>query len=641
MLKSTRNFYILLSLAIIGLLMLLIPFIILTFFTDENIQKKEENKEKEEGQEQKKLILLFIDKYPDKMKYKEGEIFDDTGLILKAYYDDNTSPQIFDYTIDNKSPLTIYNTKISFSFREKTSSLYIEIINSDNIKIIPNPSSLKYTLEPTKDVITRFEIEEADLNDWIIYNDDNNYPQNNIIERNDASRNYFLSGLEKDVLYESKLIFYINLQFDAKIEISVSYSQKEEFKNEEYYMPLIYSFIADDKNNIEINNDNQYLNKRDDITKWQLIKYKAFNLLKGEHNITLKVLEDREKGTPNIDYINFKTEESKEIIDIPSNDFHTLLQYQYILEPDPNLIYKYASGNIEISKPIGNILDFSDSIKDSSESYIIEISEFKNFSISYKINNLKEKKYTLINLKLSQNIFYRGEKQENEQNLINAKIYELTVNDKPPRNLDVPGISNMRDIGGYKTYLIKNGIIKQGLYFRCAQINHVTTEGKKILTEKLGIKIEIDLRESSKNTGPYVDGIEYHPIPIPPHTEYKRFEKFEEEYYKVFTLISQADKNPIILHCVQGADRTGIMTFALLILLGCDYNDVAKDYLFTNFSKQGYRRLSSEFNIWWEKLNNYEGDTKAEQCKNWLMTKGLEEEKLEHIRAIFIDGYQE
>jgi len=192
-----------------------------------------------------------------------------------------------------------------------------------------------------------------------------------------------------------------------------------------------------------------------------------------------------------------------------------------------------------------------------------------------------------------------------------------------------------------QTYLIKNGIIKQGLYFRCAQINSVTNEGKKILTEKLGIKIEIDLRESSKNTGPYVDGIEYHPIPIPPHTEYKRFEKFEEEYYKVFTLISQADKNPIILHCVQGADRTGIMTFALLILLGCDYNDVAKDYLFTNFSEQGYRRLSSEFNIWWEKLNNYEGDTKAEQCKNWLMTKGLEEEKLEHIRAIFIDGYQE
>ena len=151
---------------------------------------------------------------------------------------------------------------------------------------------------------------------------------------------YFLSGLEKDVLYESKLVFYINLQFEANVEISASYSQREEFKNEEYYMPSIYSFIVDEKKNIEINNDNQYLNKRDDITEWQLIKYKVFNLSKGEHNITLKVLEDRGKGTPNIDYINFKTEESKEIIDIPSNDFHTLLLYQYILEPDPNLIYK-------------------------------------------------------------------------------------------------------------------------------------------------------------------------------------------------------------------------------------------------------------------------------------------------------------
>ena len=238
--------------------MLLIPFIILTFFTDDNIQTKEESNEKEEGQEeQKKLIMLFIDKYPDKLKYKEGEIFDDTGLILKAYYDDNTSPQIFDYVIDNKSPLTIYNNKISFLFGGKTSTLYIEIINNDNIKIIPNPSSIKYTLEPTKDIITRFEIEDADLNDWIIYNENNNYPKNNIIERNDASRNYFLSGLEKDVLYESKLVFYINLQFDADVEISVSYSQREEFKNEEYYMPLIYSFIVDEKKNIEINNDNQ------------------------------------------------------------------------------------------------------------------------------------------------------------------------------------------------------------------------------------------------------------------------------------------------------------------------------------------------------------------------------------------------
>ena len=89
-----------------------------------------------------------------------------------------------------------------------------------------------------------------------------------------------------------------------------------------------------------------------------------------------------------------------------------------------------------------------------------------------------------------------------------------------------------------------------------------------------------------------------------------------------------------------GADRTGVMSFSLLVLLGCNYNDIIRDYLFTNFSNNGVRDVS-EINDWWEKLSDYGGETKAEQCKNLLMNKGLEESKLEHIRAIFIEGYKE
>ena len=39
-------------------------------------------------------------------------------------------------------------------------------------------------------------------------------------------------------------------------------------------------------------------------------------------------------------------------------------------------------------------------------------------------------------------------------------------------------------------------------------------------------------------------------------------------------------------------------------------------------------------------MDNYEGETKAEKCKNWLMSKGIDEPKLEHIREIFINGYK-
>ena len=45
------------------------------------------------------------------------------------------------------------------------------------------------------------------------------------------------------------------------------------------------------------------------------------------------------------------------------------------------------------------------------------------------------------------------------------------------------------------------------------------------------------------------------------NNEYKRFEKLGEEYYRVFTIISQEDKKPIISHCVQGTHKTCIMSF--------------------------------------------------------------------------------
>ena len=53
------------------------------------------------------------------------------------------------------------------------------------------------------------------------------------------------------------------------------------------------------------------------------------------------------------------------------------------------------------------------------------------------------------------------------------------------------------------------------------------------------------------------------------------------------------------------------------------------------------RDPSEEFDNWWKKLEQYKGNDKAEKCKNWLMSKGIEETKLEHIRVIFIESYDE
>ena len=63
----------------------------------------------------------------------------------------------------------------------------------------------------------------------------------------------------------------------------------------------------------------------------------------------------------------------------PSNDFHTLLQYRYIIDEKPENIFNYAQGDKNISIPKGNVLDFSDSVNISSSSYIIQISSSINF----------------------------------------------------------------------------------------------------------------------------------------------------------------------------------------------------------------------------------------------------------------------
>jgi hypothetical protein len=315
-----------------------------------------------------------------------------------------------------------------------------------------------------------------------------------------------LSGL--DVLTDGHLIINIKLEDSYDIIIMVSYSQKEEWKFYDVDISTIYNFVIDEKYVLEIDGDN-ILKSREEIAQWQIVKYKSFNLNKGIHTLSIYVQGNKEIGTPNIDYIDFFNYKS-EVIPIyldsdgkPSNDFHTSLQYRYLTDENVENIFSYATGSKDLSRPQGNILNFTDSITESSNSYIIQISSslFFNTPDTKIIKDLKEKYYTIKNLKLGQKIFYRG--AINELDLINSKIYIYTVNNIIGlRNVEISGVDNSRDIGGYKTSLVENGTINQGLYYRTAQLDDITTEGKKILRDDLGVKVEIDLRDSryNKNT---------------------------------------------------------------------------------------------------------------------------------------------
>ena len=326
----------------------------------------------------------------------------------------------------------------------------------------------------------------------------------------------------------------------------------------------------------------------------------------------------------------------------PINDFHTIAQYNYILSDNIKSVNKYAYGVEELSRPNPITIDFVDN-KDVEENneYFIEYANNSSFSNPI-IKITSERKYDLYNLKLGQDVYYRISTKYDS--LEKATVYHFKVNNLGPRNLFIDGVSNVRDIGGYDSYLVENGKIRQGLFFRGAQLDDITTDGIKELLN-LGIRYEIDIRNSEDMVSPFKDNttypINYIGIEIRNETSTERFFEFNYEYKTIFTIIESAEEHPVYLHCQAGADRTGIMSSILLALLGASYEDIAKDFLFTNFSIYGSREIETRFSFsWWmDELDKLEGNNLSEKTANFLKSKGITDNQIENIKKAFIIGY--
>lgn len=590
---------------------------------------------------EKKIVSIEIGTPPTKTQYYVGETFDPAGMVVYANYNDSSKEEVTRYTISKTGPLEESDKEITITYKAKRAKVAITVIKREGGTDEPGPSG-DPIVNPGKNITTRFEAENADISNWVI----SSANPTKIVERSDASGGKFLAAATGDTTYSGTFTFTLNLEFNAEITMTAAYAQTDKWKTYDENMNRTYGYLVDENRSIKVSGD-ATLKAREDITVWQRMTYETYTLPKGRHTIKVSVLENTSTGTPNIDYVDFNVKEIAEVpdepetpsVELPENDFHTELQYNYITDSNPENIFNYATGVQDLSRPRGNTLDLSDKLADAS-SYVIQYSDSQQFdsSATRTVTNLTSKKLVVKNFKLGQKIYYRG--ASSEAGLASAEVKTLQVNNLGPRNVDIPGVDNSRDIGGVPTSLVKGAVLNQGLYYRTARLDGITTEGKRVLTQDLGIKCEIDLRDSNQCNGPYVDGIAYNAIPIPSGTESTRFEQFATEYVNVFNLIDKADEAPIALHCTAGADRTGIMSFALMTLLGCDYKDIARDYCFTNFGTQGRRDINSEFKNWWSKLDNYEGNSKANKCKKWLMSKGIAESKLEHIREIFIPGYE-
>jgi len=297
-------------------------------------------------------------------------------------------------------------------------------------------------------------------------------------------------------------------------------------------------------------------------------------------------------------------------------------------------------------------------------------------------------------------------------NLEIGRIYDWTVSaggesakgtfateDLAPRLVRVPGVPNLRDMGGR---VINGRRVRQGLVYRSSGLNNnakgifytydeivqleaegklagmghlgakysktlkegkeldrnylrlkkpcpsapgtarLTEEWREYMCRKLGIKTDLDLRSTHERFG--MTG-----SPLGPEV---RFVTMEENYHgyaaihtvgaedtrRVLRVFLDRANYPIDFHCIGGADRTGTVATILHGILGLADDEIWKDYQITAW--QGGVNDAKHLG-WFTKFvasfDKFEGATLAERIQKYVLGLGFSEKDMETIREIMFE----
>ena len=233
------------------------------------------------------------------------------------------------------------------------------------------------------------------------------------------------------------------------------------------------------------------------------------------------------------------------------------------------------------------------------------------------------------------------------------------------RTIRMPGVSNVRDLGGKK---VKGGVIKQGMLFRSGRLDNITAEGKKVANKDLKIKTELELRGSDDAIGRSMLGskVKYVALSGTGGTEFRLlFNHFKFVFQNAWAitkikdpelnknLIAQeikvlANKNnyPIIFHCQIGRDRTGTLAFIVGGLLGVRVNDLYKDYEMSFYSIDGCQqtgvtteRISKRANRVYREINKYGSgrDSFSKKVELFLRDCGVSKKDINKVKRNLIE----
>lgn len=322
---------------------------------------------------------------------------------------------------------------------------------------------------------------------------------------------------------------------------------------------------------------------------------------------------------------------------------HTEMQNEYLKSKNGyKTLTDEMTGKGEKSKPVPIALKWATTKVVGGKLNRVEtavISEDEAFTNPIRIDS-ENRRVELINLEIGKTFYWYVEGKIGST-VVKSDVATFTVADAGPRNLDVGGVTNCRDLGGWKTEDGKT-TLRQGQLFRSANFNNVTSEGKKVLLNDLGIKTEIELRMaegkgSAYSTTESILGSSVKLVFAPMDDSVSNLLSSSvnaDSLLKVFETLGDENNYPIIFHCNIGTDRTGMIAFLVLGLCGVSERDIYRDYLFSNFASLGSSRSGSVIEKYLDTIKSAEGKTLSEKIENYLLSRGVKAEQIATIKKM-------
>lgn len=314
-------------------------------------------------------------------------------------------------------------------------------------------------------------------------------------------------------------------------------------------------------------------------------------------------------------------------------DFHTALQQAY-LDGDPADIAKYCKGEKSYDK--SNVIEYT-----YSDNFTLTLSENEDMSDSFTIES-ENKTASVDNLKVGTTYYVTATVGDNT-----VKLDSIETADCCPRIINVDGVKNVRDVGGWAT--LDGGKVKQGLLYRCGRMNEsntsevnieITQSGLDTMVGYLGIKTDIDLRGNGPEeiggitSSPLGESVAYRNTAMPYDPDI--YLGNEDQLLEVFHILSDESNYPIAFHCNIGTDRTGMVAFLVNGLLGVSEEDLYRDYCFSNFADIGGSRSIDGLKAheYYKAVMSMQGDTLSQKIHSFLLKLGVTEDEIQSIISI-------